>query len=278
MQLKQDYHRPQSLAEALALLQRSDVRTAPLAGGSWLVPHLRLDVPGSIADDVDAVVDLADLGLSYVERSEQPDGAWLRLGATTTLAQVAENAECQQLAGGLLAQAAHDEAPLNLRNTATIGGGIVKARSESELLLALLALAARAVVVIGDGQERSVPLPDLLADPETAIGRGLIAEVQVPLPPVAVHGGLARVARTPSDQPIVAAAAVVDDSGARVAIGGVIAVPRLIRLAAGQELEAEMEAVLAGADLLTDFRGSAGYRRAMAPIIAQRALAQAQGA
>lgn len=276
MQLKQDYYRPQSLAEALALLQRSDVRSAPLAGGSWLVPHLRLDVPGSIADDVDAVVDLADLGLSYVERSDQADGAWLRVGATTTLSHVIDSAECQQLAGGLLAQAAHDEAPLNLRNTATVGGCVVKGSTESELVLALLVLGAHAVVVVGDGQERAVPLPDLLADPQAAIGSGLVTELRVRWPDTAVRGGLARVARTPSDQPIVAAAAVAGDSGAWVAIGGVTAVPRLIHLAAGQELEAELEAVLAGADLLADFRGSAEYRRAMAPIIAQRALAHAR--
>ncbi len=42
------------------------------------------------------------------------------------------------------------------------------------------------------------------------LGRGLITELRLPWPNGGVRGGLARVARTPADHPIVAAAAVVD--------------------------------------------------------------------
>jgi CO/xanthine dehydrogenase FAD-binding subunit len=53
-----EVHHPVKLEEALSLLQRADVRTLPLAGGTALV--------GSDDPDVEAVVDLAGLGLSFV--------------------------------------------------------------------------------------------------------------------------------------------------------------------------------------------------------------------
>ena len=119
-----EYLRPTTLGDALTLLRRPGVRTVPLAGGVWLVPRLRrdVDVPTSLYEPVDAVVDLADLGLSYVELDGQPGNGSLRLGATTTLEQISDSAVCQQLAGGLLAQAAQRAAPLNQRNAATLAG------------------------------------------------------------------------------------------------------------------------------------------------------------
>lgn len=269
MPMSKDYHRPESLEEALRLLQRQNVATVPLAGGSSLVPQLRRDLPGNKAGAVDAVVDLAGLGLSFIERT----GDALRIGATTTLAALAASAECRSLAGGLLARAARREGPVNLRNTATLGGTLMQANAESELLLALVALAAHAVV--NDGQERLLPVPDLLADPQAAVGRGLVSEVRIPWPAGKAKGGLARVARTPADHPIVAAAALWDGKSARVAIGGVAAQPLLLRLSGPDELEQAMAAVLDGIEPLADFRGSAEYRQAMAPVIARRALAEA---
>jgi len=53
-----EYHRPHELADALRLLQRQDVRTVPLAGGTGLV--------GRGGPGVEAVVDLLELGLDYI--------------------------------------------------------------------------------------------------------------------------------------------------------------------------------------------------------------------
>ncbi|HTP09512.1 MAG TPA: molybdopterin dehydrogenase, partial [Anaerolineae bacterium] len=54
-----EYHKPTTLDEALRLLRRTSVRTVPLAGGTSLVP--------SAARDVQAVVDLSALDLSYIK-------------------------------------------------------------------------------------------------------------------------------------------------------------------------------------------------------------------
>ncbi|MBE2233623.1 MAG: FAD binding domain-containing protein [Anaerolinea sp.] len=269
-----EYLRPQTLDEALTLLRRPGRRTVPLAGGAWLTPRLRrdVDVPQPLAEPVDAVVDLADLGLDGIDLEGEPGAGWLVLGATTTLAQIADSALCREVAGGILAQAAQREAPVNQRNVATVAGAALAASSQSELLLALLALAGHAAIAAD--QPRVLPLNELLADPGQLAG-GLVTALRLPWPAATVRGGLARVARTPGDAPIVAAVAVVDDAGRRLAVGGVAAGPLLLRLGADDDLEAALNAALAGVDLLSDWQGSSEYRRAMAAVLSRRALDQA---
>ena len=271
------YLRPTTIEDALALLRRPGLRTVPMAGGTWLVPRLRRDVttPDPLDEPVDAVIDLAGLGLDGIELQGEPGNGWLRLGATTTLAAVSDSAICRSLAGGILAQAAQRAAPLNQRNQATLAGAALGAPSSSELLLALLALAAHAVVETG--QTAVLPLQDLLADGSQHLDGGLVTEIRLPWPAETARGSLARVARTPTDQPIVAAAAVVDGASHRLAVGGVAERPILLPLAAADDVEPALQAALAGAPLLSDWLGSAEYRREMALVLGRRALAAAAG-
>ena len=268
-----EYLRPTTIDEALAQLRRPGLRTVPLAGGTWLVPRLRrdLDVPDPLDDPVDAVVDLAGLELNAIEWEGEPGNGWLHMGATVTLQQIAHSPICREVAGGILAEAAHREAPINQRNAATVAGVMLASPSQSELQLELLVLAAH--VVINDGQPRLVPLAELLADPTGQLTGALVTAVKMPWPAETVRGGLARVARTPSDYPIVAAAAAVDGESQRLAIGGVTAAPLLLSLSSGDGLEKALAAALAGADLLADWQGSGEYRHTMGVVLGQRALA-----
>jgi CO/xanthine dehydrogenase FAD-binding subunit len=244
MALLNEYHRPTTLLDALALLQRRDRRLLALAGGSKLIGQLETRA----IKDVDGVVDLAGLGLDTLAVH---DGT-LHIGATVTLTRLIEYPAAADLATGLLRRAALGEGPVNLRNVATVGGVIAAAEADSEIYAALLALDAR------------VTVQDLAGATTTPLARlgllsGLVTVVHVPLTPV--RGGLARVARTPADRPIVAALAVAGSEGSSVALCGVADRP-----------------VLAGVPLdpPSDFKGSAAYRRAVAEVLTQRALAEAQ--
>ncbi len=248
MALLNEYHRPTTLPAALALLQRRDRRLLPLAGGSKLIGLLETRA----LKDVDGVVDLAGLGLDTLTVH---DGA-LHIGATVTLARLVEHPAAGSLADGLLRRAAQGEGPVNLRNVATVCGVIAAAEADSEVYAALLALDARVTV-----HDLAGATTMLLAQVPSKRGAltGLVTVVHVPL--TAVRGGHARVARTPADRPIVAALAASGPVGTRVALCGVAARP-----------------VLANAPLdpPADFKGSADYRRAMAEVVTQRALAEAQ--
>ncbi|MFZ5916557.1 MAG: FAD binding domain-containing protein [Chloroflexota bacterium] len=275
----QTYHRPQTLAEALTLLARSGWTGAPLAGGTALVPRLvRAD------NTVQAVIDLSDLGLDAITCQD----GWLRLGATATLADVTENEVCVSVAGGLLDRAARMSATVNVRNAATVGGTVAAGDPASAFLLALLLLDAE-VLIQTLGGEFTMPLGGFLHAPAQALNGSLLTEVRLALPNDQVGAGLARLGRTPQDRPIVMAAALLAREGSvaarlRLALGGVAGVP--VRATTVEEAltgrpftaEALAGALTGWAALLKppgDFRGSAEYRRVMAPILARRALQEA---
>ena len=139
---------------------------------------------------------------------------------------------------------------------------------------------------------RSLALADFLpARGELLAAPALITEVVVPLPAQPAGYGLADVARTPSDAPIVLAAAALTLSGgrcqaARVALGGVAAapvrLPEVEAILAGQAVTSDLIAAAAAlastrVDPAGDFKGSAEYRKAMAGVLAARALHEAWG-
>lgn len=272
-----EYLRPQTLDEALRLLQRPGLRTLPLAGGVWLTPRLRRDVqvPQPLSEPADAVVDLADLGLDGIELDGEPGDGWLRIGATTTLSAIVEDAACRQFTGdGLLVDAARRAAPLNQRNAATLAGTLLGADSASELLLTLLALDTR--VTVTTGTPRTLHLAELVSGPTHELAHGLVLRFDVPWPGQDTRSAAARVARTPADQPIVAAVAVAQRTRRRIALGGVTEQPLLLDVTE-TPLDAALTAALAEVELRSDWLGSAEYRREMAAVLTERVLAEVNG-
>lgn len=273
-----EYHRPRDLQEALRLLCRPRPRTVPLAGGSTLL--------GSDDGDVEAVVDLQDLGLRYVKADAEAQA--VRLGAMATLADVSGCQALQSIYDGIIAEAAHRCAGSVLRHQATLGGAVAVADPADELLVALLAGDAQVTMHAPD--ETHLPLSGFLARREEWLAaHALVTEVSVGRPPEGTGAALQRVARTPADAPIVCAAAVLSADGgrciaARLALGGVAERPaRLCEVEAmlvGQALSAaQIEAAAERVSELVqppgDFRGSAAYRKAMAGVLSGRVLRQA---
>src|SRR5437868_12331882 len=68
-----EYHWAEHIDEALMLLSRTDMKTVPLAGGTYLL--------GQKDDSIQAVVDLRDLELAYISE----DARGIHIGAMTTL-------------------------------------------------------------------------------------------------------------------------------------------------------------------------------------------------
>jgi CO/xanthine dehydrogenase FAD-binding subunit len=242
MAIVRAYLKPKNIEEAELLLAESGGRAVILAGGSRLVGELE----SRMRPEVDTVVDLALLGLNYLRISD----GFLCIGAATSLTDVCEFEAARHLCDGLLVRAAWGEGPVNLRNAATVGGVVATAETDSEFYAALLALGATVRVA---GSPVLTPLEGL------GSLSGLLVEVQIPLR--SGRCGIARVSRTPADRPIVAAIAVVGDGWQRVAFCGLSTRPQLD----GAVVEP-----------WSDFRGSAAYRQSIAPILRERALAEAR--
>lgn len=251
-------------------------RAAALAGGTALV--------GTGGPDVTHVVDLSGLGLAYLRL----DAEEVVIGAMTPLQALVDAPALGNAVLGILPQAAWLEAGRNLRLAATLGGTLATTGPEDPLAVALLALDAK-VVLYAPAQQR-LPLDDFLEGREQRLAdEALIAEVALPLGGVGTAAALARVGRTPRDRPIVCAAArlrLVDGrcQAPRLALGGVAGRPIRLRqvedMIAGKVLDddvlsAAAQAVISTVSPPSDYRGSAEYRRAMAGVLARRALMEA---
>jgi probable selenate reductase FAD-binding subunit len=280
----QKYHRPTNVDQAVTLLRQGAPHTVTLAGGTKLMASGRRDV--------EAVVDLRDLPLSYVRAHKTT----LHIGATTTLQKLADAPGLQHFSSGVLVETAGAVANRNIRNAATVGGTVASAGGENPLLTALLALDAELTVYASepatpDESSRCIPLAGFLNYRERLLRNGaLITEVRLPLLVGPLGAALASVARTPRDRPIVCVIARLElaegiAANVRLALGGMATVPvrareaeqLLERKALSDERMAEAaQLAAAGLNPPGDFRGSAAYRQEMARVLARRALSMAR--
>lgn len=249
--MPQTYHRPTTLEDALELLSRQGVHTAVLAGGTRLNARLNLRELSPVPDEL---VDLQAIGLDEVSHGDNR----LSLGAMVRIQTIVED----DGAPPLLRDMARREGPNTFRNAGTIGGAIVSANPESELLAALLIYDAEVTLRTTAGAH-TMPLADFLADVRTHLHHAILTGVALETGGPTAHD---RVARTPEDSPIVAAVARRQSNGsALLALCGVAATPIL----AGP-------GDIAALNPPADFRGSSAYRKEMARVLARRVLNELQ--
>jgi CO/xanthine dehydrogenase FAD-binding subunit len=243
------YHRPQSLDEALKLLARSSPSTVPLGGGT-LLSHGQLE-------EIE-VVDLQALGLNGITER----GQTLHIGAAATLQKLLEFPKSPPA----MRTALRLEAPLNLRNAATVGGTLIVCDGRSSFVTVLLALDARLSVV--RTQPETIGLGDFLAVRSLDRRPLLITGLDIPR---GTKVEFDYVARTPADTPIVAVALAQWPSGrTRLAVCGHGAAPALAMDGKGAEgIESAARNALRDA---TDPWGSAEYRMDVAVTLSKRCL------
>jgi CO/xanthine dehydrogenase FAD-binding subunit len=243
-----EYHRPDNLQEALRLLNRKEIKTVPLGGGSVI------NTPSA---ENFAVVDLQALDLNHI----QEKGNFLIVGASVTLQNLLDSPD---LPIDLHVVIQH-EASYNLRQVATIAGALVSADGRSPFATALLALDAQIMLAPENDQFGVGEI--FLQRPQGLQGR-IITAIHIPRNARLKYE---YVARTPADLPIVCIAAAAWPSGrVRVAAGGYGDAPTLVLdgpEAGGVELAARDAYHDAG-----DQWASSDYRREMAAVLAKRCI------
>lgn len=238
------YHRPKTLDEALTLLTRPNV--VPLGGGTLLAHP---------SPDPVEVVDLQFLGLDTVKKQ----GNQFEVGATVTLQQLLESEHCPEA----LKSALKLEAPLNLRNAATLAGTLVACDGRSTFATVLLALDAKLDTIVN--RQSSI---ENLGDFLPLRPHGLITSITIPHN---VELAFEYVSRTPADKPIVCAALAQWNSGrTRLALGGYGKSPSLAM--DGTEAEGIEAAARNTFHEATDEWASAEYRMDVAVTLAKRCL------
>jgi putative selenate reductase FAD-binding subunit len=242
------YHRPNTLEEALHLLTQPD--TVPLGGGTLL------SRPGT---DPIAVVDLQRLGLDSITQK----GNDLEIGATCTLQSLLESKDCPEA----LKTAIKLEAPINIRNSATVAGTLVASDGRSPFTTMLLAADVKieqAILNHANIEYKTSNISELLLlQPKNLITRIIF--------PLNIKFAFEFVSRTPADKPIVAAALAQWNSGrTRLTLGGYGKSPMLAM--DGTEADGLEIAANNAYQEASDEWASAEYRMDVAGTLARRCL------
>ncbi len=278
-----DYAAPESVAEAITLLQQRPGEGKIIAGGQSLLPMMKLRVamPGLVVD-----LRKTRSELSHIST----DGNNLRIGAMTSHAHVAGSDVVQDTIP-VLAETAAEIADVQVRNLGTIGGSIAHADPVADYPATLLALDAQAEIA-GPNGVRVVSVDELIMDAfiSTLAEDEIITEVIIPIPEGRTGAVYLKFANKASHFAIVGVAAnvVLDDSGylSRVAVGITGAASRAARATAVEEtLRGQVptpEAIAAasamaadGLECIADLHGSPEYRQNLCRVLTRRALTQA---
>ncbi len=278
------YHAPDTLEEALTLMENHGYEAKILAGGQSLIPvmNFRLAQPAML-------VDLN--GVSELNYLQAAAGGGLQIGAMVRQREAEFSQVCADqapLISEVLPYIAHPQ----IRNRGTIGGSLAHADPASELPVVMTALDAR-FRLQRQGGERWIDAADFY---ESLFNTALEAEeilTEITVPPVQANTGYAfqELARRHGDYALAGIAAVItlDEEGicrrARLVYLNVGEVPMIAheagRMLAGErpgtENIAEAAHYAAQNEIAPtgDMHGSADYKRHLAFILGKRTIAEA---
>jgi carbon-monoxide dehydrogenase medium subunit len=270
-----DYHRAESVDDAIRALADGGEDAKLLAGGHSLLPLMKLRFAAP-----SLLVDISGLGELRGIDAENGD---LRIGAGTRHAQLAD------AKAGLLAHAAGLIADQQVRNRGTIGGSLAHGDPASDLPTVLLA-AEGSVTARGPDGERTIAAADLFQGyMTTAIAPDeVITEARVPK--LSGYGwGYEKFTRRSEDWAMVGVCALVkvnDGQCEDVRVGLTHMGGTPLRAGAAEEalrggaVDAERLAAAAeqageGTDPPGDLNATPDYKRHLARILTRRALEQA---
>ena len=265
-----EYARPDTLAEAIALLEHEGAQAKVLAGGTDLLIRLR---DGTLTPAV--VVDVKRIPEMRPSISE--DRGWVRVSAGTSMTAVLESPLIQR-SFPALAEAASFVGSVQIRNRATLAGNQCNASPAADTTTPLLVYGAT-VVCFGPAGERRIPLDDFFVrSGVTTLGVGeLVTAIELPLPGGVVGSGFQRrTRRRGHDLASVTVSVALAEDGVRLAYGSLGPRPRLLTGPAGSEEELLERAVAEATPSPTSMRAGPEYRLAMLRVLGGRAIEAAR--
>ncbi len=272
------YARPGSLDEAVALLRDRNTDACILAGGQSLIPLLaQRIVRPRLVIDINRIADLDDIVQTHDH---------IRMGALVRQEQARSSSMIRTEVPGLSEALDWVASPV-IRERGTVVGNLIANSPGSELPAVAMALGARFAVRDAAG-ERLVAAADLLGAACRLAPDALVTHVLWPRNPG--RGGFYEVARRDGHAPVVGAMVSVGTNRCHVGLCGVAAVGLACPTVADAILRrfpfapeaAEIDRLLErdlGELAITPAFGTAfvgvEYRRRVAPVVIQRAIAAA---
>lgn len=275
------YHRPSSVAEAVAILVSHGDEARPLSGGHSLIPMMKLRMA--------APEHLVDLGGIADLKGISDEGGAITIRAMTTQHELI-GSDLLALKLPIIRETALLIADPQIRYLGTLGGNVANGDPGNDMPAMMQCLDATYILTGPDG-EREVAARDFYeaAYVTTLAPEEILTAVRVPVPPAGHGYAYEKLKRKVGDYATAAAAVVLTMQGGTVsscsvALTNVADTPLFARQAGeiltGSTLDASTVArAVSAAEAITepasDGRGPAEYRTKMAGVMLQRALARA---
>src|SRR5713101_7218026 len=186
-----EYHAPNSISEATALLAKLGEDAKILSGGQSLIPLMKLRLAGPRhLVDINGIPDLA-----YVREAD----GFLRIGALTRESDL-EDSDLVRTRYPLLFDTCEVIADPLVRNLATIGGNLAHGDPANDHPATMLAFGAE-VVAVGPRGERRIPIASFFTGPfSTALKMDeIVVEIRIPTPPPRSGGAYLKLERKVGD-------------------------------------------------------------------------------
>jgi carbon-monoxide dehydrogenase medium subunit len=277
-----EYLRPNTIPEAIGLLEQYGDDAKILSGGQSLIPMMkfRLARPAYLID-INRIP-----GLSYIRE----DGGYLRIGGLTRESDL-DDSPLIKAKYPILADTSRVIADPQIRNLATVAGNLAHGDPANDHPATMLALRAE-IVASGRKGERVIPVDGFFVTLFTTQldHDEIVTEIRIPAPPPRSGGAYFKLERKVGDFATAAVAAqlTVDDKGVcqRSGIGltNVGATPlkasKAEEFLRGKKLDQAniaQAAQLAGdeAEPSSDLRGPEEYKRGLVKELTRRALTRA---
>jgi aerobic carbon-monoxide dehydrogenase medium subunit len=276
-----EYLKPDSIGEAVALLQRYGEDAKLLAGGQSLVPMMKLRVARpKVLIDIHNITDL-----NYIRE----EGNEIRCGAMTRHAELEESVLIQEKIP-MLREAASQIGDAQVRNRGTLGGGLAEADPSGDYGPVALALNAQ-MKCVGLNGERTISAADFFTFAYTTSLHSdeMLTAVVFPVPGAGSAGVYLKLERVAGDFAIASAAVQLslDNHGGCDKIGvGVIGAAAMPQKAVSVEafllgkkinsalVEQSGQLIQEGADPIDDLRGPAAYKKKTLGVILRRAIVE----
>ena len=274
-----EYLRPNTIPEAIAMLQQHGDGAKILSGGQSLIPMMKLRLARpAILIDINRIS-----GLSHIKE----EGGFLKIGGLTREAEL-EASPLVRSKCPILADTTHVIADPQVRNLATVGGNLAHGDPANDHPATMLALGAQ-VVANGPKGERVIPIEAFFLSLFTTALKPdeILTEIRIPIPPARSGGAYLKLERKVGDFATAAVAVqlTVDEQGAcrniGMALTNVGATPVKVKKAEGflQGKKLDDAAIAQAAQLASDeaepsadLRGPVEYKKGLVKELAKRAL------
>ena len=273
------YHSPDSVADAIDLLNTHGDDAKILAGGQSLIPMMKLRLA-----DPQVIIDLGKINsMNYIS---QRDGG-IAIGGMTTYEQI----ESSNAVPSLLSETASSVADVQVRNRGTIGGSLSHNDPAADLPAAIIALGGE-IITSSKNAHRTIHAKDFFVDLFTTdLGDNeILSEVFIKSQPSSSGSAYLKFANKASHYAIVGVATVIetDSSGncssANIGVSGAgpsaFKAEEAEKILIGSKLDESIITEAAaqagnGIEFNEDVHASAEYRAHLLKVYAARAIRKA---